>query len=211
MTRTSTRRDATRLRLYEAAVALIGEQGFAATTVEQIAERAGVAKGTVYYNFAGKTELFEELLRHGVGPLTAALRDAAGACRARGGGAGAALDAMARAGLAFVASRADFARLLVAEQWRANRPWSATLRAARADVVAAVADVLQEGVKDGELDEALDVELTAGALLGTVMVGALDWRTFHPGRTLDEVHAALSPVLLARLGEAGGRGHAGGR
>ena len=46
-------------------------KGFSATTVDEIAERAGVAKGTVYYNFASKTELFEELLRHGVGLLTA--------------------------------------------------------------------------------------------------------------------------------------------
>ncbi|MFV2120617.1 TetR/AcrR family transcriptional regulator, partial [Streptomyces sp. Act-28] len=73
----STRRQATRTRLYEAAVTLIAEQGFSATTVDEIAERAGVAKGTVYYNFKSKTELFEELLRHGVGLLTASLRAAA--------------------------------------------------------------------------------------------------------------------------------------
>ena len=45
----STRREATRQKLYEAAVTLIAEQGFSATTVDEIAERAGVAKGTVYY------------------------------------------------------------------------------------------------------------------------------------------------------------------
>ncbi|MFE7147761.1 TetR/AcrR family transcriptional regulator, partial [Streptomyces albidoflavus] len=56
----SNRRNATRQRLYDAAVTLIAAQGFSATTVEEIAERAGVAKGTVYYNFAGKSELFEE-------------------------------------------------------------------------------------------------------------------------------------------------------
>lgn len=67
----STRREATRQKLYEAAVTLIAEQGFSATTVDEIAERAGVAKGTVYYNFASKSVLFEELLRHGVGLLTA--------------------------------------------------------------------------------------------------------------------------------------------
>ena len=64
-------------KLYEAAVTLIAEQGFSATTVDEIAERAGVAKGTVYYNFASKSVLFEELLRHGVGLLTASLREAA--------------------------------------------------------------------------------------------------------------------------------------
>ena len=73
----STRREATRQKLYEAAVTLIAEQGFSATTVDEIAERAGVAKGTVYYNFASKSVLFEELLRHGVGLLTASLREAA--------------------------------------------------------------------------------------------------------------------------------------
>ena len=72
----TTRRQATRQKLYEAAVTLIAEKGFSATTVDEIAERAGVAKGTVYYNFASKSVLFEELLRHGVGLLAASLREA---------------------------------------------------------------------------------------------------------------------------------------
>jgi AcrR family transcriptional regulator len=72
-----TRRETTRQKLYEAAVTLIAEQGFSATSVDQIAERAGVAKGTVYYNFDSKTALFEGLLEHGVRLLTDAFRQAA--------------------------------------------------------------------------------------------------------------------------------------
>src|SRR5690606_2645302 len=83
----SARREATRQRLYEAAVTLIAEQGFSATTVDEIAERAGVAKGTVYYNFASKSVLFEELLRHGVGLLTASLKEAADRTAGAGGSA----------------------------------------------------------------------------------------------------------------------------
>jgi len=92
------RREATRQKLYEAAVTLIAEQGFSATTVDEIAERAGVAKGTVYYNFASKSVLFEELLRHGVGLLTASLREAAEHTARDGGSKVDALDAMIRAG-----------------------------------------------------------------------------------------------------------------
>src|SRR3954469_5265697 len=95
----SGRRRATRQKLYEAAVTLIAEQGFSSTTVDEIAERAGVAKGTVYYNFASKTELFEELLRHGVGLLTASLREAADRGVRVSGRHVDALDAMIRAGL----------------------------------------------------------------------------------------------------------------
>src|SRR3954452_22719335 len=72
----SRRRQDTRQRLFEAAVELIAEQGFSATTVDDIALRAKVAKGTVYDNFASKTALFEELLRHGIGLLTDEFRAA---------------------------------------------------------------------------------------------------------------------------------------
>jgi len=41
----------TRRRLVEATFALHGEQGIAATTMKQIAERAGVGVGTVYHHF----------------------------------------------------------------------------------------------------------------------------------------------------------------
>jgi AcrR family transcriptional regulator len=98
----SPRRAATRLRLYEAAVALVAEQGYAATTVEEIAVRAGVAKGTVYYHFEGRTEFFEALLKHCGERFAEALREAADRSRARDGDPSAVLDAVVRAGLAFV-------------------------------------------------------------------------------------------------------------
>jgi AcrR family transcriptional regulator len=186
--------------LYDAAVTLIADQGFSATTVDQIVERAGVAKGTFYYNFAGKTELFEELLREGMGGLAGSLRGAADAVLARGGTATDALDAMARAGLDFVRGHPDVVRLCVAEQWRTGRSWHGTLADARRRTAGVVEDVLAEGVKSGELRADLDVEVTAGTVVGMVVSGALDWRSFHPARPLDEVHAALSGVLRGRLG-----------
>jgi AcrR family transcriptional regulator len=208
MNRTGTRRGATRHRLYEAAIALIAEQGFSATTVEQIAERAGVAKGTVYYNFASKNELFEELLRHGVGSLTASLRDVADAVFAEEGGAVDALDAMAGAGLGVIGRHPAFTRLVTAELWRTSRPWHPTLVSVRGQTIAVVADVLAGGVKSGELSEGLDVELTAGALVGMVVVAALEWQAFHPERPLAEVHRALSLLLRGRLRAPGDGGSA---
>lgn len=44
--------DETRRRLVQATFALHGEQGIAATTMKQIADRAGVGVGTVYHHFA---------------------------------------------------------------------------------------------------------------------------------------------------------------
>ncbi|MFF7676054.1 TetR/AcrR family transcriptional regulator [Actinacidiphila glaucinigra] len=195
----SARRQATRQRLFQAAVTLIAEQGFSATTVDEIAERAGVAKGTVYYNFASKNELFEELLRHGVGLLTASLRDAGADVTARGGSHVDAIDAMIRAGLAFIAEYPSFTQLYVAELWRTNRAWQDTLMVLRKEAVAVVEQTLRGAVEAGELSEEIDVPLTAAALFGMVLVAALDWLSFQPERSVDDVHAALSRLLQGRV------------
>ncbi|WP_267241214.1 TetR/AcrR family transcriptional regulator [Streptomyces sp. PR69] len=195
----STRRRATRAKLYEAAVTLIAEQGFSATTVDEIAERAGVAKGTVYYNFKSKTELFEELLRYGVGLLTASLQAAADETAERGGTRVEALDAMIRAGLGFIDRYPAFTQLYVAELWRTNRAWQSTLLVVRQQAVAVVETVLREGVESGELSQDIDIPLTAAALVGMVLVAALDWQAFQRERSLDDVHSALSLLLHGRV------------
>ncbi|MFG3255875.1 TetR/AcrR family transcriptional regulator [Streptomyces sp. NPDC048172] len=202
-------RSATKQKLFQAAVTLIAEQGFSSTTVEEIAERAGVAKGTVYYNFASKTELFEELLRHGVEMLTADLRSAAEETAARGGGRVDALDAMIRAGLGFIDHYPAFTQLYVAELWRTNRAWNDTLMVVRKQAVAVVEEVLREGVAEGELSEEIDIPLTAAALVGMVLVAALDWKAFQPERSLEDVHGALSLLLQGRVGGHEGRGGRG--
>ncbi|MFI9718717.1 TetR/AcrR family transcriptional regulator [Streptomyces sp. NPDC052396] len=199
MDSSGTRRQNTRRKLFEAAVTLIAEQGFSSTTVDEIAERAGVAKGTVYYNFASKTVLFEELLRDGIELLTVSLQQASEETAARGGTRVDALDAMIRAGLEFIARYPSLTQLYVAELWRTNRAWQSTLMQVRQKAIAVIESVLREAVDRGELSTEIDIPLTASALFGMVLVAALDWQSFQPERSIDEVHAALSRLLQGRV------------
>lgn len=57
------RPDARREELIDAAVEVFGEMGFAGTRLEQVAQRAGVSKGTVYLYFDSKESLFQEMVR----------------------------------------------------------------------------------------------------------------------------------------------------
>src|SRR6478609_766803 len=52
------KRDRTRAALLEAARAVVGEKGFAHTTLEQVARRAGMTTGAIYGNFRNRDELF---------------------------------------------------------------------------------------------------------------------------------------------------------
>jgi AcrR family transcriptional regulator len=58
----SPRRARTRERLMDAAFEVFAEQGLAATSVEQIAERAGFTRGAFYSNFSTKEELLLALM-----------------------------------------------------------------------------------------------------------------------------------------------------
>jgi AcrR family transcriptional regulator len=53
------RRQATRTAVIKAASRLFGDRGFAATTIDEIAAAARVAKGAVYHHFATKEAVFE--------------------------------------------------------------------------------------------------------------------------------------------------------
>src|ERR1700743_801448 len=59
--------------IIEAAFDTFIEQGFAATRLDDVAKRAGVAKGTIYLHFKDKEALFEELIRTAIVPLVARL------------------------------------------------------------------------------------------------------------------------------------------
>ena len=52
------RKEARPSELIAAALDIFVEKGFAATRLDEVAERAGVVKGTLYRYFANKDELF---------------------------------------------------------------------------------------------------------------------------------------------------------
>ena len=55
--------------IIEAAMEEFIARGFAATRLDDVARRAGVAKGTIYLHFKDKESMFEELIRTAIVPL----------------------------------------------------------------------------------------------------------------------------------------------
>src|ERR1700742_3509420 len=62
-----------RAAIVEAAFDEFVARGFTATRIDDIAKRAGVAKGTIYLHFKDKESMFEELVRTAIVPLVARL------------------------------------------------------------------------------------------------------------------------------------------
>jgi AcrR family transcriptional regulator len=58
-------REFTRTRLIEAAIEVFAEKGYARTTVDDIAERAGSTRATFYLHFKAKSDVLSELIIRG--------------------------------------------------------------------------------------------------------------------------------------------------
>jgi AcrR family transcriptional regulator len=152
----------TRDRLLRSARELIEEGGYGAATVVAIADRTGVASGTLYRHFSSKEELFVELFRSVCDREVAAMRAAAEGMPAESSH----VDALVTVLSTFAARalrRPRLAWALIAEP--VDPLVDAERLAYRARYSALTAEALRAGIAAGELPEQ-DVELTAAALVG---------------------------------------------
>ena len=56
----------TKRKIFETSMRLFAEKGYDATSIEDITETVGVAKGTLYYHFTSKEEIFDFLIEEGI-------------------------------------------------------------------------------------------------------------------------------------------------
>ena len=71
------RKEARPQELLDAALTLFVEKGFAASRAEEVAQRAGVSKGTLYLYYSSKEELFKAVVRQKLSSLIAEGEEAA--------------------------------------------------------------------------------------------------------------------------------------
>ena len=56
----------TKRKIFETSMKLFAEKGYDATSIEEITATVGVAKGTLYYHFSSKEEIFNFLIEEGI-------------------------------------------------------------------------------------------------------------------------------------------------
>ncbi|AUN33738.1 TetR/AcrR family transcriptional regulator [Niveispirillum cyanobacteriorum] len=173
------RKQARPAELLSAALDCFVEKGFAATRMDDIARRAGVAKGTFYLYFPSKEAVFEALVRETLLPRIAAVE-------LSNTTAGLGAEAKLRAILSMLGQvLADpklvaIPKLVLAEA--GNFPDMA--RFYRREVIgrgqALLTSLFREGVERGEFRPLPDLEILARLFLGPIVLTALWQTTFAP-------------------------------
>jgi AcrR family transcriptional regulator len=167
--RVKARLNASRERIIAAVLGIMAEHGYAGCSVAAVAERAGMATGSVYSHFPTKASLFAEVFRIASQREVDAVSRAAALEASMGDRITAVIETFA--GRALKSPRLAYA-LLAEPVDPAVDAERLVFRRAYAQVIAGH---VAEGVASGELP-AQDAELTATALVGALaeaMVGPL--------------------------------------
>jgi AcrR family transcriptional regulator len=140
-----------RQAIIEAAMDEFIAGGYAATRLDDVARRAGVAKGTIYLHFADKEALFQELVRTALVPLIGRLA----APPPAGGSVRAALERFAETFAREVVStrRGDIVRLIVSEGARFPSVADFYYREVVSRGLAGMRALIELGIARGEIRE----------------------------------------------------------
>jgi len=188
---------AKREAILSAALDEFSAQGFAAARIDDVARRAGVAKGTIYLYFRDKEELFQELIRSVLGPFVGTLESTLQT------------DVPVRATITrivdlFVSEvygtrRKDVIRLILTEGPRFPQLAEFYYREVLSRILAAMRVLLRRAVERGELEG--DAVLRFPQLLAAPAVVAILWNgLFEKFEPLD-VKALLHAHLDLLFGE----------
>ncbi|RIK97213.1 MAG: hypothetical protein DCC71_21835 [Proteobacteria bacterium] len=192
--------EATRQRILVAAIELIAERGFAATSIDALCQRAGVVRTAIYWHFGAKEGLLVPVIEQVAATWIAEIQSAV----YREGEPIARLDRFVGGLRRLVVERPHMVRLLLTVALERSDHDPATRDAlhaiferARAAIVQGIDDSLGQPWPESEL-----VARTALAFVSHAIVRqTIDPRPAEVGKLFDELRTALLLMIGARLRE----------
>lgn len=200
--------------LLDAALEVFSTNGYRATRLEQVAEVAGVTKGSIYYYFDSKEELLTQALQSRIGAIFGGIE---------GGGRRADIPAADRVRAVLRSAwthwctpeTARMHRLIMGElPIELPELFDVAMRAGPMRVWHLVGEILRDGQKRGELGTHFDPDAAARFIVSGLMHQALLQTDLHerglddtpPGKIFDAaLEVVLHGILLAPVKRPAGR------
>ncbi len=186
------RNEARPSEIVAAALTVFSERGFAAARLDDVAERAGIAKGTIYLYFATKEELFEAVVREAISPVLDRMSGALAlpdiSCREL-------VEHIIRTMYAQIVAteRREILRLLVAEAKRFPNLVSFYHREVISRGKAIASEILRRGVASGEFRDG-PASRTPEVVIGPAILAAVWKLVFEAIEPMD-----LEEMMIAHL------------
>jgi AcrR family transcriptional regulator len=181
-------------RILASAVELFAEQGFDATTVQQVVDRAQVTKGALYHYFDAKDDLLYEIYHALIGTQTADLEEIA----ARGMSASDTVRAILVNVVRTTVDRLPEAKVFFREAHKLDAERHVAFRADRRRYHESFRQVIANGQASGEFATVVPPDTVVQIAMGVVNQLPV-WYRSDGAKTAEELGNEIADFVLAAL------------
>ncbi|MCL6472012.1 MAG: TetR/AcrR family transcriptional regulator [Firmicutes bacterium] len=184
----------TRLKIMASAAKVFNEKGFAEASIKDIADDAGIAKGTIYYYIEKKEDLFLMLVNFGQARLFAkvekGLKKATTASEK--------IETIIRAHLKMLKILGPVMPAFAQNLLTVNSKTREAIAGFRERYVNYIASAIEEGIASGEFRQ-VDSKKTAVAIIGMVLGQLLQYRLFTGVFNVKEIGDTTMDMVIKGL------------
>lgn len=180
----------TKRAIFEAAIKIFSESGYDGATMDDIASSAGVAKGTLYYHFKSKEEIFKYIITEGMELIKEQLHEEA----AKEESSLLKLKALCRHQLRMVYEKKDFFKVIMSQLWGKELRQS-ELRDAISIYIKTIETYLKGAINDGNIKKG-EPYFMAYMFFGALCSSAVYELINKDNSNIDEVAESLMEYIL---------------
>jgi AcrR family transcriptional regulator len=150
----------TKRKIFETSMKLFSEKGYDNASIEEITATAGVAKGSLYYHFSKKEDIFDLLLKEGIGLLLNNIeiktKNATTATEK--------IKAVILIQIKVIVKYEELANVILSQFWGSD-PRNIKCKNAVFEYIKVIEEIVKEGIDNGEFYDG-DIEAIASGIFG---------------------------------------------
>ena len=150
----------TKRKIFETSMGLFAKKGYDATSIEEITATVGVAKGTLYYHFSSKEEIFNFLVEEGMKLLKNSIEIKTQKVESYIDK----LKAIILIQIKVIIKYENIITIVLSQIW-GNEPRNIRCKNYVFEYIKTIEDIIKEGIEKGELIEG-DPEIIASGIFG---------------------------------------------
>ncbi|MFA6896986.1 MAG: TetR/AcrR family transcriptional regulator [Patescibacteria group bacterium] len=178
--------------IYLAAAKLFGKKGFEGTSLDEVAHKAGVAKGTIFYHFQNKEELFSALIQEGIEQLSRGIETIAN----KNISIEKKLELIIEFHFGFFKEHRDMCLMILGQIGNFQKRGQKSIELIRGRYLTAMEEIIKEAKAKGVIDKKLETESLIIALFSLLAVTGVDWAIFHPKLPEEKMAETIKSLLF---------------
>ena len=189
----------TKRKIFETSMKLFAEKGYEATSIEEITATVGVAKGTLYYHFSSKEEIFEflvdegiKLLKNSISIKTEKLTNSIDKIRA-----------IILIQIKVLFKYENFITIILSQIWGSDTK-NQLCRKYLFEYIQMIEEIVQEGINKGEIIKR-DANVIASGIFGFICSSFI-YKMRHDGKiNVQQLFAEVDSIFIKKLANNFGR------